>query len=288
MCVCVRVLFFTHSIELYSFTQSNGSNYFYILPIFQFRHTVKEFQVLLFNTNNSIQHDSFVCTHLNGSKNRYASLTIQLNITHLFAKLNDQTLHFDTQIGPYQILTLWVRVDLEVMSGHSLRGTLRQRYSRHILQPQPTRPIICLCVGWVLLSVCDSRECRLKTPKNNFQSTNGYVPLLVHFPRFFYHISTLLRIFFNFLKKIFFFFSKNFYPNDDLRLKLLGKNKCHKNIPICLITFANLFQSLSDYIYISSLSSYHASSMNPPSPSRHSSLSSIAFQTAPCVLIELL
>ena len=45
------------------------------------RHTVKEFQVLLFNTNNSIQHYSFIGTELNGSKYCYASLNIQLNIT---------------------------------------------------------------------------------------------------------------------------------------------------------------------------------------------------------------
>ena len=31
-------------------------------------HTVKLFQVLLSNTNNSIQHYSFVCTQLNGFK----------------------------------------------------------------------------------------------------------------------------------------------------------------------------------------------------------------------------
>ena len=31
-------------------------------------HTVKLFQILLFNTNNSSQHSSFVCTQLNGFK----------------------------------------------------------------------------------------------------------------------------------------------------------------------------------------------------------------------------
>ena len=55
---------------LHSFicTPLNGSNYCYIIPIIQFRPTVKEFQVLLFNTNNSIQRYSFVCSQLNGSK----------------------------------------------------------------------------------------------------------------------------------------------------------------------------------------------------------------------------
>ena len=34
--------------------------------------------------NNSIQHDSFIHTQLNGSKYFYVSLTIQLDISHLF------------------------------------------------------------------------------------------------------------------------------------------------------------------------------------------------------------
>ena len=45
--------------------------------------TVNEFQVLLFNTNYFIQHYSFGCTHLNGPKYCYASLTIPLDC-HLF------------------------------------------------------------------------------------------------------------------------------------------------------------------------------------------------------------
>ena len=44
--------------------------------------TVKEFQVLLSNANNSIQQYSFVCTHLNGSKYCNVLLTIQLNICY--------------------------------------------------------------------------------------------------------------------------------------------------------------------------------------------------------------
>ena len=76
--------------------------------------TVKSFQVLLYNTYNSIwyylfvdsevvasiaintnysiQHNSFVCTQLNGSKYCYVSQTIKLNINHLFTQLNDQTI----------------------------------------------------------------------------------------------------------------------------------------------------------------------------------------------------
>ena len=34
------------------------------------------FQILLFNNNDSIQHDSFVYTQLNGSKYCYVSLTV--------------------------------------------------------------------------------------------------------------------------------------------------------------------------------------------------------------------
>ena len=43
------------------------------------------FKVLLFNTNKSIQHYSFFCTQLNNSRYCYVSLTIQLNISRLFA-----------------------------------------------------------------------------------------------------------------------------------------------------------------------------------------------------------
>ena len=41
------------------------------------------FQVLLFNTNSSIQNYSFVCTQLKGSKYFYVILIIQFNISHL-------------------------------------------------------------------------------------------------------------------------------------------------------------------------------------------------------------
>ena len=47
-------------------------------------HTVKWFQVLLFNTNNSTLHYSFVCTQLNGFKHYSVTLTIQYDIGHLF------------------------------------------------------------------------------------------------------------------------------------------------------------------------------------------------------------
>ena len=58
---------------------------------------IKEFQVLLINTNNSIQHYSFVSTQLNSFKVCYVSLTIQLNICHLFThRKNCQTVLFLT------------------------------------------------------------------------------------------------------------------------------------------------------------------------------------------------
>ena len=46
--------------------------------------TFKEFQDLLFNTDYSIYHYSFICPQLNNSKYCYVSLRIQLNINHLF------------------------------------------------------------------------------------------------------------------------------------------------------------------------------------------------------------
>ena len=50
-------------------------------PIIQFWHTVKEFQVLLFNNNNSIQYYLFVYTQLNGSKYCYVSRTNSIRIS---------------------------------------------------------------------------------------------------------------------------------------------------------------------------------------------------------------
>ena len=113
---------------------------------------------LISNTNNSIYYKSFVCTQLNGSKYCYVSITIQLNISHLFIQLNVkivlfqtiqfsistqfkcQTVLFDPKIRPYQVLSLQTRVDLRAMkkysafpkaplldlvsySGHSLEGS---------------------------------------------------------------------------------------------------------------------------------------------------------------------
>ena len=86
-------------------TQLNGFKHHYLKLTTQFRNTVKEFQVLLINTNNSIQHysfvntqlqellcitnnsikhQSFVYTQLNGQTVLF--LTIQFNVNHLLAR----------------------------------------------------------------------------------------------------------------------------------------------------------------------------------------------------------
>ena len=76
---CLQVLLFNtdNSSQHYSLicTQSNGSKNCYIIPIIQFLHTVKRFQV--FHTN------SFICTQLNGSKYCYGTLTIRFIIIYL-------------------------------------------------------------------------------------------------------------------------------------------------------------------------------------------------------------
>ena len=72
----LQVLLFNtnYSIQHYSLILlSNVSKYCYVKPIIKYRHI-----------NSSIQHYSFVCTQLNGSKYCYVSLTIQLSISHLF------------------------------------------------------------------------------------------------------------------------------------------------------------------------------------------------------------
>ena len=45
---------------------------------------MKWFQVSLLKTNHSIQQYSFISAELNGCKYSYVSLSIQLNISHLF------------------------------------------------------------------------------------------------------------------------------------------------------------------------------------------------------------
>ena len=57
---------------------------------------MKDLQVLLNNTNNRIQHYSFVSTQLTSASYCYVSSPIQLNINHLFTQLNVQTFLFLT------------------------------------------------------------------------------------------------------------------------------------------------------------------------------------------------
>ena len=47
-------------------------------------HTVKWFQSLISNGNNSIYYESFVCTQVNGFNYCCLTLIILFNITHLF------------------------------------------------------------------------------------------------------------------------------------------------------------------------------------------------------------
>ena len=47
--------------NIISIQQSNGSKYNYVIPTIQFGYRVKKFQVLLFNSNNYLQHYSFIC-----------------------------------------------------------------------------------------------------------------------------------------------------------------------------------------------------------------------------------
>ena len=62
-------------------------------------------------TNNSIKHQSFVYTQLNDQTVLFQ--TIQFSISTQF---KCQTVLFDPEIGPYQVLALWARVDLGVMT----------------------------------------------------------------------------------------------------------------------------------------------------------------------------
>ena len=80
-------------IECYSFicTHLNGSKYFYVIPIILFRHTIKDFPAFLFNTNHSIENFSFVCT-VKWFKYCFVSLTIQLNISHLFTHKSNSSI----------------------------------------------------------------------------------------------------------------------------------------------------------------------------------------------------
>ena len=102
-------------------------------------------------TNNSVKHQSLVCTHLNdqtvlflttqfsmliklnGSKHCYVSLTIQLNICHLFTLLNGQTVLFQTiQFGIRYLFTQNLNVkpiDRNLLGVTTLGTMAMKRYS---------------------------------------------------------------------------------------------------------------------------------------------------------------
>ena len=93
---------------------------------------------MIFNTNYSIEHYSFVCIQLNGGKYCYLSLTFQLNMSFfsptvkwsnssisnnsiwyksfVCTQFKYQTALFDIKIGFYQLLPLQARVDLGVIA----------------------------------------------------------------------------------------------------------------------------------------------------------------------------
>ena len=74
----------------------------------EFSKKVKWFQVLLWITNNSIKHHSFVYTELN--ENTVIFQIIQFSLT---AQFKCQTVPY---IGPYQVLPLWAWVELGAMA----------------------------------------------------------------------------------------------------------------------------------------------------------------------------
>ena len=55
-----------------------------IITMYSFMLSIKEFQVFIISTNNSIQQYSFIRTQLNYFKYCYVLLTIRFNIFHLF------------------------------------------------------------------------------------------------------------------------------------------------------------------------------------------------------------
>ena len=67
-CYLTQIILFK---TIHLFAQSKDSKYCYAIPIIQFLHWAKQFQVFLSNKNNTIKYYSFVCMHLNVSKYCY-------------------------------------------------------------------------------------------------------------------------------------------------------------------------------------------------------------------------
>ena len=64
--ICLHTVKWFQELTLYStlFIDLHTVKWFQynIIPIIQYLHKVKGVQVFLFNTDNSIQHDTFICT----------------------------------------------------------------------------------------------------------------------------------------------------------------------------------------------------------------------------------
>ena len=90
-CYVIPIIQFLHTVKQFQvfsnynfiFTQLNDSKYRYGILIIQFRHIVKQFQEFLFHTNNSLRYNSFVCTQLNVTKYCYVTLTNLFNVIFL-------------------------------------------------------------------------------------------------------------------------------------------------------------------------------------------------------------
>ena len=70
--------------------------------------------MLLYITNNSIKHQSFVYTQLNDQTVLFQ--TIQFSMSFIYTQFKYKTTLFDLQIEPNQVLPLQARVDLGAMA----------------------------------------------------------------------------------------------------------------------------------------------------------------------------
>ena len=88
-------------------------------------------------TSNSIKHQTFIYTQLNYQTVLF--LTFRFSISHLFAhSLNVEQFYLTHRYDPYQILPLWVRVDMRAMKlkGYSaFSKALRQEPHHQVSYP---------------------------------------------------------------------------------------------------------------------------------------------------------
>ena len=126
-------------VRFYGITTIIG--YLMLIPVFTYTLNIwfvdiqLNDQTVLFQ-NNSVKHNS---TKLNGSKYCYVSLTIQLNVSHLFAhSLNDQTVLFLTiqfsistklNASKYCYVSLTIQSNVSHLFAHSLN--VKQFYLNH-------------------------------------------------------------------------------------------------------------------------------------------------------------